>query len=271
MKINNAEINKIKEKFKEVGFNGKISDDFCYYLKKKHFSRYIDLIKWLRVNEISVNEVTLNQIYRIDVVIRRMISEILKPIELEVQAHISYYLEFNNIGKKSIISGLIYENIDQFTNTSLYDKKIKTIKFVNNAFIKIDQKKIYKIICEFTFGQLSSFVSILKPTIISKIFSNKFSKDKIIKTMDSIVSLRNHIAHHNLIFTTKKFLVNKFPFTFKEIIKSLSLLVNGNYLEVLENKINKYQNNHFKNNNYSNEKDFDNISKIFEKIKLYLI
>ncbi len=226
----------------------------------------------MRKNCITPNKHSLNLIYKSDVIIRRMVLEVLKPIELEIQTHLIYLLEEKEISIQNVMNGEIFESLDDI-HKSLYKNKINTITFVIskfNKYIKRGVNQLSKIILKMTFGEIAALISILKNEYVSLLFENQ-NKSKINEILDNVVHLRNHIAHHNILFAVEKLRINNKNVEIKEVIKQLINLANGNYESELISKINTYRDNVIKKH-YSEDEELKNIViNIFDKFIIHLV
>lgn len=272
MNIENDKLIKIKDTLIQSGFVGDFSEDFDYFLKTKPTTRFINLIKWLRQNNIECNEWTLSSIYKIDVVIRRMISEILKPIELKIKTHVSFLLEKENISINSLKSGAAFENIYQ-VHHSLFEKKINTTNFVIKTIKNLQRKfngDLDAIINELMFGQVVALISLFKIDLIEKLF-NSIEKIKIINSLEYVVNLRNHIAHHNIIFNIKTLHVNNRNISIKEVINSLHFIAEGDFKEELSSKIENYKNNWIRKYLLEDEAKKDLLTALFKSVSNHIL
>ena len=214
----------------------------------------------------------LSSIYKIDIVIRRMISEILKPIELKVKTHISFLLEEESISIKSLKSGVAFENISELNN-DIFEKKIKTTNFVIRTIKNLEYKfkgNIDEIIKELMFEQVSALVSLFKIELIEKLF-NSSEKIKIVNSLEYVVKLRNHIAHHNIIFSTKDLYVNKKKISIKNIIEFLHFIAEGDFNKKLLINIEGYRDNVISKYYSNNETEKQLLINIIEKVIAHLL
>ena len=270
MKITDQQLSDIKQSLINAGMPNDISEAFNHFLSKKDTSRFIELILWLRKNRIAPTEFAVSSLYKLDVVVRRMFSEILKPIELEIQAHLVLLFKKHKITYNKIFSGVIFENIYKINNT-LFKKKISTTNFVLNTIGKLQRNgmNLYDSIRELTFGQIIALISILKNEFVSELFENG-DKAKNIKTLQDITTIRNHIAHHKLLFTTKKIIVAKKEIKFSQLLVSLSSVATGDYTSELINKIENYRGNWIRKHLSEKEHEQAILNSIFETVKVFL-
>lgn len=255
-------------------------DHMKTYLEKKHTSRYIELIKFIRANGLVNNDELLNYLYRADVVIRREISEILKPIEIWIATKICYWLEENKFKIKDYYCGIFFEDVSsvEVRDNRWYANKAITKQYTIHTMMGINKngamdKEPWLIVNEMTFGQLSAFISLLPEESISDIFKGiELKKADWEMTIEDIVCLRNHIAHHSLLFTNKKVYSYKRKVMINDLIDSLCIIAKENYRERLQNSIIRYRDNMLK----KHKSDFKHISeedilKMFDKIISFLL
>ena len=272
MIIKDEKLAKIKKLLVENGLLDDLTEEFDYYLKTKSTSRFVYLLKWLRQNKIECNEWTLSSIYKIDVVIRRMISEILKPIELKVKTHISFLLEEESISVKALKSGIAFENLSELSD-SLFEKKINTTNFVIRTIGNLQKKfkgNLDEIINELMFGQVSALVSLFKIDLIEKLFGSS-EKTKIVDSLEYVVSLRNHIAHHNIIFSIKDLYINNKKISIKNVIESLHFIAEGDFNRKLLDNIERYRDNLMNKHHSDDEEKQQLLTDIFNKVIDHLL
>ena len=272
----------MENKLKRYGYNELISEEFNTFISLKHHSRFEYLIKWLRANELAVNELNISTLYKADVVVRRMLSEILKPIELSIQAKLMSWVENNNITVQDLTNGKHYECINCIPRKTVANK-INTWSWMNGSIQKIRNKIAYsekckknsiplsRIISDFTFGQLSAIISLFPQEIIKDVFNFIGDKKEYCLTLEKIVELRNSIAHHSIIFNDKSFNIKSVKYSLKEVIESLSMVTWGNYRETLKDKIISYRNNTINKYHSGNEENKNDVMALFDAIVSYVI
>ncbi|TCG10276.1 Abi family protein, partial [Mycoplasma marinum] len=253
------EINMLKD-------NGLIINNECisnYHLSNKHCSRYLTLLKWMRGNKIKILCPLLEQLYKTDVVIRRELSEILKPIEIQISSWVKYYFQFNDIGLDQINDGSIFENIEDF---SIYTNKQKSKSFIQGKIKNVSKNNstddIFQIIDELSFGELIGLISLLNINHIKEIFPDrefKMDKMQLIRILNEMVFLRNWIAHNNILFTTRETKLYQEVLTLRDIVASLDKITLGNYSKKLQENIIRYKErslNRYEVKNKSSKEEF---------------
>ena len=270
----------MENKLLKYGYNETISEDFFAFISMKHHSRFEPLIKWIRINGLPVNEFNITMLYKTDVVVRRMLSEILKPIELEIQAKLMTWIEENTVTKEEITGGKYYESLVKL-RLKVVANKIKTWSWMNNSMDKINRDirwnkpnnkvELYEIVSKFTFGQLSAIISLFPEELIKRIFNFIGSKKEYCLILEKIVELRNWIAHHSIIFNDKTFTIKRKDYQLKEVIESLSVITWGNYREELKTKVVFYRNNIINKYYKENEEDTIKVMELFDVIISHLI
>ena len=272
----------MENKLLKYGYNETISEDFFAFISMKHHSRFEPLIKWIRINGLPVNEFNITMLYKTDVVVRRMLSEILKPIELGIQAKLMTWIEENTITKEQLMGGKHYESLVELQE-KVVANKIKTWSWMNNSMVKLNRDiglkkpknnnrvELYEIVSKFTFGQLSAIISLFPEELIKRIFNFIGSKKEYCLILEKIVELRNWIAHHSIIFNDKKFKIKWKEYQLKDIIESLSIVTWGNYREELKGKVIFYRNNIINKYYKENKEDTVKVMELFDAIISHLI
>lgn len=206
------------------------------YLEEKHVSRYISIIGFMKKYNLPLNDEVMFILYKADVVIRRDLARILKPIEIRIRSQICYWLEEMQYSIEDYLSGSFLQKDVNGKNDSK--------KFMIKVFKKIYAEHNFLnepwLIAEYlTFGQISLLLQLIDEKNSVKIFKNK--KITMIEWIDligQIVKLRNQIAHHSIILSISNVDEKQ---SIKEFIIALSRVTRDDYIEKFENFILKYK------------------------------
>ncbi|CAM9128304.1 Abi family protein [Mycoplasma todarodis] len=271
MKLTEKQYKQEIEKMQNKGLKINGSCMSNYHLSNKHSSRYILIIEWLKSRNLSTSCEFVEQLYKADVVIRRQLSEILKPIEIQFGSWIKYYFTFNNIGVKELLNKEPYEKSADF---SIYTHKKGSLKFVQDKLKGKESIPINDIIDRMMFGTLVGLICLLDKKHIDIIFSdNEFSmtKEEFTNILNEMVYLRNYIAHNEILFSNKKLFINERTISLKSIIISLDKITLGSYSQKLEKYILKYQKYSYEDLSKKTPIDKLEFDKIFKNIISYLL
>jgi len=257
-------LDNIKKRLNDYGITDVENlDNYSHWLLTKHFSRYVQLANFYKnlfresddSMEFKISFQKLSILYQIDVVIRRIISEILKPLELKLTSALSLIL--GNI--KHLLSWKYYEDIN---NSKDFYNTLASRKFILDA-VTWNRKKqlkkapktkveLWQIITRFTLGQTVALINLL---------SNKYRKDlfKIAKispkakasTFNDFVALRNHISHHNILLNIDGIKSNKKNTSVSDLILSIDLIANNTYIDRFKKQLDTYKKNYI--NKHSRE------------------
>lgn len=281
MELSKEQIDEIIKRLKIQGLAGDFpinNPSAIQFLQNKHYSRYIEAIIFARHKQISTTWSALSRIYRIDLVVRRMIDERLKPIELEMKTHLMHFFEFNNYDFSDLEEGKLLEDYSEVLKIDIRKRQRDTIAFVKESIRKIVEKNprhtLIDVVNEFSLGQTVGLISILNNEAFKVIFPNvQIEKKRFAKILERVVDLRNHIAHLKTVLTLKPISQNKHStFMIKQLLQDLKSVGRGDLVIELEAEYNKYKNNALRSLHDSAEKDMsvDDLSAIFEKIKVFI-
>ncbi|TCG11962.1 Abi family protein [Mycoplasma todarodis] len=263
-----------KQEIRKMQNEGLIMKENCisnYHLSNKHSSRYISIIKWLKSRNLDTSCELVEQLYKADVVIRRQLSEILKPIEIQISSWVKYYFTFNNIGIKELLTKEIYEDIDDF---SIYTYKENSLNFVQGKLKRKKGAPLDSTIDEMTFGTLVGLICLMDPKRIELIFSDDefaMTKKELTNILNEMVCLRNYISHNNVLFSDKKLILNNKSLSLKTIIYSLDKITLGSYSTKLRKYIINYQEYSYKKLSNKTSVDKLKFDAIFENILSHLL
>lgn len=202
-----------------------------YWYKNKSINRIERIIKTMRSfyagKKIPITDIGV--MYKSDIIIRRVFSRFLKPIEIKLRADLLYFWEANNIKTLEDLKGIVSNKTDIATTYKRNGIKLnkpskKNIeKSVNGAHWMIfnatkyrDEKKgrgekYYKhsnnmkvdnLIEYSSFGELTSMIIAMNYG-----FHSKFYNDHgfAVIALKRFVELRNVVAHHSIVLKNNLF------------------------------------------------------------------
>lgn len=233
---------------REHGMQGDYNiEHFRYNIKVRHVDRYKQILAFAKKHSIPRTWDVIDTIYMADIVLRREISYVLKPLEIELMTRILYFLKRETSNNNSLWDFDIYLNPSEFHGNKLkvIQNNFEFMKSSVNKIVQLIQCKEYeftKIFHEMSFSQLVTFSSLLKNEYKDFVFSTKNFDDEI-KSYKMVVSLRNHIAHHNLVFANKAIRHEKAHFKINEFLDNMTLVgrknVRNHIIETMQNYFTK--------------------------------
>lgn len=263
MQIDNEQKEEIKNILLSSGVYTFEYNRYEIYLNNKSTSRYITLIKSIRsysaiekeIENIPLTMDLLQDVYKIDVVARRILSEILKPIELRTRFHIALIAKkLQNIINDELFFDFQFDssNKSSFVKSS---RILKTRFFIKNSLLAISKKvetsDIKTIMEETSLGQVTAIISQMSNECLIKLLGNdNLLVSNANEIFENIKHLRNHIAHHSILFnfkginTGKRLESNPKFLEYSEILGSIDKLsAYTNYSTDFKNKLLNYKNN----------------------------
>lgn len=237
------------EIFDKLIINDKEIIEFNRHLKLKGYKRYKYLYDYSIREKHSITYIELSHYYRYDIKLRRVLYKTITLVEVSLKAMIS-----NNY---------IIENID----SKNFQNKFRNVISSEIKFNKNERKKIREIIkknrastlfeilehCEM--GLLFKIIRKIDKSIINNYYQGLTISNKI---LDRARKLRNHVYHHNILFTS--YLDHNGDSSIGEEIKLLFNLVP---IEAKENLIKDIDN--CKYIDYCYEKNEENTYRISKK------
>lgn len=240
------------EKLKQLGLE--VSNEKALFdnLVNKHYSRYVEVIEFLRRHALPLTQELMEATYRADIVIRRMIDEVLKAFEMSLKTKIMLCAEKLNWSlEKTTCYNIAFDDWSQ-KRKDFRQKKNNSRTFILESIEKIlDKNEDFRywsdIVNEFQFGQIVSLLQVENDETFKQTFQFdknilSFSKEVVTNNLELVGQLRNLIAHINIILKPKPFKGQKFSkIKLATSINCLHELVRGDFKQNLARKINDYK------------------------------
>lgn len=267
MKLTDEKKREIRDIFFSEGVHKFDEPTFFEYFEKKHYERFIPLAKWLKSKvNFKISASMISRVYRADVVLRQELQSLLWPLELTIATALSNFIENKSekFDKNSVIDVLLDETLLEPIQNLGSRKEIMTY-FQTQMFVEDSIKKIlkrrkpesfYAIFREMALGQKISYLRLLSESNAQEILGTSKSKYHIIKFLEMVQALRNHIAHLNPLLGTKIHFEGKTQvFSIGECIVAANEIVDWELSTNLKEKIQKYFENSLKKLNKCNDCD----------------
>lgn len=266
------DIEKMRRKLYDRGieFDSNFND---YYLETKHINRFLQLAEFMNAKELKLNSEILSRLYRADVVCRQEMLKVLFPIELKITTRLIYLLEGNNVNLENFWDAELWLNPKEvYLKSNSYKKWLIAneefaMKSVSEVKEKWNPRNIYELLTQFSFGQIASLIKKLKPEYRIHVLELDNDNDSI--GIDSIVNIRNYIAHLGILFINGPIRVSPHKnFKLSEFLEKIDKLASGNFQRDFSKSINDYAERSI--NKIQDHELKEDIKKMFEVIKVSL-
>lgn len=257
-------------KLKEYGLVLNEEKTLVTFLKIKHYSRLLPFIKLMNEWGLTPFQDGIMFIYRIDVILRRMILEELKPIEVSLATSIANYFQVKEYRLDEVLSGK-YASSENYwisigANWERKKSKLDYLKTEMEALCRRRKYSVGELVMELTFGQKIAILTLINSNDLEKHF-NIFKNRYHLEHLRRIKSYRNLIAHHHSIIPRqwgRTILISEF-------IESLDAILGRNFKTRFKEKIDAYKNNFIKKLDVSNNNiEIELLKLLFTKLLEWL-
>lgn len=225
-------------KLVEYGMKISDEDELVKTLKSKHYSRFIPFILLLSKWNLNANQKGVFFLYRIDVILRRMIMEELKPVEVSLATQIANYFQIKEYDVDDVATGKFADNENCWISIGTKKQKFDYLLEEINVIIKRRKYTAGEIVMELTFGQKITLLTLINIRDLGKHF-DFYKDDKYLENLRKIKLYRNLIAHHQWIIPKQKGRI----IHISQFIDAMNEVVKFDFKKKFKNKIIAYKNN----------------------------